>query len=215
MKTKKKINKIGKKKISKKISEKKVPKLKLKKENPIILNKKVLDNKLTPSVKEEISEIKRKILPPSDIKVSVSDSKILKLLDVSHLDELFYLISILEDKEINLFLEHYKKVSSIDSKDEKLDRLIKNSKNRFELLENIRKEIINKMNDEYLELRSKISTLRKKGEDIYIEDITSLNIPHKIRMFDATSKKEDYYKAKKMLENIGKEVELKYSNIKK
>ena len=152
--------------------------------------------------KEKAIKIKKKE------KKRITETKIKKLLNIEHLGELFYLLHLLNAEDIGKFIMHYKE-SKVISKDERVDRIIRNSKDSKDLFELLKKELIEELNEEYAEIRGDISVERKKGKDVYIEDIASMSIPLKIRMFNATSEKRDYYKVKKLLHRINKLIERK------
>ncbi len=131
-------------------------------------------------------------------KIKVTERKIKSLLDVEHLEELLHIMHILKNEDIEIFIKHYKE-AKIKSRDEKIDRIIKNCKNNDDLLDSLKKELIEKLHNEYENLRKDISDKRKIGYDVYIEDVNSMSIPLKIRMFEATSERKDYYKVKKLI----------------
>ncbi len=165
-----------------------------------------VENKADVKIEEKKIEIKNEIR--IDAKLSLDEEKIKEFLDIGHLYELLYLISILKNEEIKNFIEHYKQ-NAIKSRDDKIDRLIRNSKSEKDLILNLKKELTNTLNEDYIDLRKEISIERKKGVDLYIEDITSMSIPLKIRMYSATMKKEDYYKIKKIFEDVRNSIKLK------
>lgn len=144
--------------------------------------------------------------PEEPIEIELTEKKIKTLLDVQHLEELFFLVNLLNDKQIEIFLEHYKKAEISPSPDAKVDTIIKSSKNKIELVNEIKKELVESLKDSRDKIRQKISELRKKGADVFVEDMKSLNIPQKIKLFAATSKKEDFYKIKKTIEEVSIEL---------
>ncbi len=141
---------------------------------------------------------------PSEIKLT--EAKIKTLLDVQHLEELFFLVNLLNDKQIEIFLQHYKKSEIPPSPDAKVDTIVKNSKNKLELVNSIKSELLESLKDSQDKIRQKVSELRKKGADVFIEDLKSLNIAQKIKLFNATAKKEDFYKIKKVHEEVSAEL---------
>ncbi len=143
-------------------------------------------------------------------KLKFTEKKIKSLLDVEHLEELLHIMHILKNEDIEIFIKHYKK-SKIKSRDEKIDKIIKNCKNSHDLLDSLKKELIEELYNEYENLRKEISDKRKIGCDVYIEDVNSMSIPLKIKMFDATSERKDYYKVRKLIKDIKDKLNLKKS----
>ncbi|MFH1801984.1 MAG: hypothetical protein ABH864_00870 [archaeon] len=150
------------------------------------------------------------IIPKKDpYKPSSTDEKIKALLDFDHIEELFYTLNILKDKEIKTFLEHYKKSEIPPSRDKKIDLAIRGSNTDIELKENIRDEIISHLEDEIQELKTRLSTLTKKGKDVYVEHVKLMTAPLKINVFKATAKKEDFYKIKKITSSVDEKIKPK------
>ncbi len=141
-------------------------------------------------------------------KLRLSERKIKSLLGVGHLEELFYLLGILKDDDVNAFIKHYKELK-IKSEDTKVDRIMLGARDSNELLGLLKKELIGLLNEEYDKLKQEISSERKRGADVYIEDISAMTIPLKIKMFSATAKKKDYYKVKKIIATVEKSLKLK------
>jgi len=135
-------------------------------------------------------------------KLRITESKIKQLLDVSHLEELFHILELLNEKQIEKFLNHYKEQKLSNSKDQKIDLILKKSSTRVEILDKLKKQLTDSVKSEYEDARREISFLRKKGLDVYVEDLKSMKIPLKMRMFNATSSKKDFYAIKKVLEEV-------------
>lgn len=165
-------------------------------------------------VPENKSE-KIKIAPEKIKNLSITEAKIKKMLSVEHLEELFHILNLLDDKQISLFLQHYKNSEIEKSKDQKIDTLIKSAKDDHELLESLKKELSLQLSEELEKLKANISELTKKGIDTYIESIKTLSIKSKVRMFLATGKKEDFYKVKKMLFSLDESLKPKREELKK
>jgi len=132
-------------------------------------------------------------------KPTLSDAKIKKLLDFEHIEELYFLLGILSDKDIDTFIAHYKGATVGPTREARLDTLIKNAAKSYDLAHAIRDELAKRLLDEYDEIRGEMRVYRKKGIDVFVEDVVSMQIPLKVRLFKATGKKEDFYKVKKML----------------
>jgi len=135
-------------------------------------------------------------------KLKITESKIKQLLDLSHLEELFHILELLNDKQIEKFIEHYNGQKVSNSKDPKIDLILKKSSTKIEILDKLKKQLTDSVQGEYADARREISFLRKKGIDVYVEDLKSMKVPLKIRMFNATSSKKDYYAIKKILEEV-------------
>ncbi|GBE20010.1 hypothetical protein BMS3Abin17_00742 [archaeon BMS3Abin17] len=132
----------------------------------------------------------------------ITESKIKKLLNFEHIEELFHLLHILNDEQVELFIEHYKNQEREQLVDKKIDAMINKSRTKYELMNNLRAELINSLNLEYRDLKERISSLRKKGKDTYIEDIKVMSLPPKIKLFNATNDKQDFYKIKKITSEV-------------
>ncbi len=142
-------------------------------------------------------------------RIRITESKIKKLLDFDHLEELFHVINLLTDSQVEEFIKHYKNSEIAGSKDKKIDSIFKKSKTKKDLIDSLKKELINSLKAEYNDLKEKISSQRKKGYDVYIEDLKSMSIPLKIKMFNATSEKNDFYKIKKIIHEVKESLEYK------
>ncbi len=137
----------------------------------------------------------------------ITESRIKKLLDFEHLEELFHVLNMLNDKQVESFIKHYK-ASKDKTKDKKIDKIIKESSSRKELIEKIKDELVAMLNSEYALLKEEISSKRKSGKDVYIEDLKLMSVPGKIKMFNATSDKKDFYSAKKILHEVRESLKL-------
>ena len=72
--------------------------------------------------------------------------------------------------------------------------------------EKIEKEL-QELNDEFLELKTKIGVLRKKGKDPFSAEINSLDFNPKLKMAKATYEKEDIHELRGLLDEIKSELE--------
>jgi len=182
----------------------------------------VKDSKLKVKKKKEVpmppAEYKRittdkkpeiKISSEERKKLRMTEAKIKKMLDVAHLEELFHILNLLNDKQISLFIQHYKNSEIEKTSDQKLDLLIKNSENYNDLLEALKKELVAKLSDELIDVKATISDVLKGGVDAYVETVKAMSIPLKIRIFEATGSKDDYYKVKKILHSLEESLEPK------
>lgn len=149
--------------------------------------------------------------------LKITEKKIKKLLDFEHLEELYFILHLLNDKQIESFINHYKNFKIKNSKDQKIDALIKRSKTSSELFDLVKLELIKSKKEEYIKIKQEISGLRKKGFDVYIEDIKLMSVPLKIKIFDATSDKKDLYRINKIIIDIessltSKKIEIENNN---
>lgn len=134
--------------------------------------------------------------------LKITEKKIKKLLDFKHLEELYFILHLLNNKQIESFINHYKNSKIKNSKDQKIDALIKRSRTSSELFNSVKLELIKSKKEEYIKIKQEISSLRKKGLDVYIEDIKLMSVPLKIKIFDATSDKKDLYRINKIIIDI-------------
>ncbi|RMD66888.1 hypothetical protein D6817_03105 [Candidatus Pacearchaeota archaeon] len=141
--------------------------------------------------------------------LNLSDARIRQLLNFEHVEELFHIITLMNEKQTERFLEHYKQTPSLSARDRSLDRAIRTSRNHAELERNVLRAVVEHLNSEREALASQMSELRKQGIDTYIEELKLMKLKHKISLFHATGKKEDYYKAKKLIFEIGEELRAK------
>lgn len=168
-----------------------------------IKNTKKISDEQAKKTSEELEKIKKEREKPKETyKPSSTDEKIKALLDFDHIEELFYTLSILKDKEVKLFLEHYKNKEIPPTKDNKIDLIIRNSDNHHELRDNVRDEIATSVDEEIQDIKSRMSTLAKKGKDTYVEMMKLLQAPLKLKIFKATGNKDDFYKAKKIISGV-------------
>lgn len=126
-----------------------------------------------------------------------------KLAKLGNIEEFYFLIGILNPKEIEKFILHYKKKHhEIDEKHKVIDAILLRSKNMKELMESTREALAKSLEMEYENIKMKISGLRKKGVEMNIEGLKIMNIPQKIKMFEATFEKKDYYKVKQIMHEV-------------
>lgn len=118
---------------------------------------------------------------------------------LSDADDLFYFVSILDKNTIEQFLAHY---NGGAKKNAEIDDILKKSKTAEELIDKLKKKITSKLTDEYQSICDEIGKRRKKGIDTYIEELRLISVPPKIKMFESTMDKKDFYKVKKILDDI-------------
>jgi len=67
---------------------------------------------------------------------------------------------------------------------------------------------IEKLNETFLDLKNRASEVRKQGKDTFMLDITMIDFLPKLKMAKNTYDKKDLLVAKKIIENIKKELEI-------
>ncbi len=75
-----------------------------------------------------------------------------------------------------------------------------------EIKEDIKERIFDGLEEEYNDLRYRISGLRKKGEDVDFIDFRVLRFPLKLELFKAEFDKDNYGVVKGILEEANKEL---------
>ncbi|PIN89821.1 hypothetical protein COU60_02745 [Candidatus Pacearchaeota archaeon CG10_big_fil_rev_8_21_14_0_10_34_76] len=120
---------------------------------------------------------------------------------LSDSEELLYLISILDKREIDTFLGHYSK-SKIKTKNKKLNQMLKKANNSEKLLKSLKKHIISSINERYSSIIKELKKKKKEKKETSIEQLKLIVIPSKIKLFESTFDKKDFYKIKRTLDEI-------------
>jgi hypothetical protein len=144
--------------------------------------------------------------PRKKRKIIITEEKIKQLLDFKHIEELFYLIHILNHPQVEIFLKHYKESQPRKTIDKKLDAMIRKSETKEELVNLLKRELTASLDLEYRKITQKIAAAEKNGHDPYIEKLKAESIPSRIKLFSSTAAKEDYYRVKKVLLDIENEL---------
>ncbi len=139
-------------------------------------------------------------------KTFLSEKKLNHLLKIGDVEEFYYLANILKENEIEAFIEHYK-LKKPNPKENRISAMIHRAKTPSELLDIVKSESANHLKERYDDLKKLISEKRKKGKDVYVPDIKLMSVPLKIKIYLATMEKKDFYKVKKMLDDIQAELE--------
>jgi hypothetical protein len=95
------------------------------------------------------------------------------------------------------FLAWLREITGINYKEE-----LYKIKKREDLIKLLKENLVESLKEEYLEIKKKISELRKKGKDVKLIDIRATNIPSKIQMAEATLEEKDVENAKSMIKEI-------------
>jgi hypothetical protein len=74
------------------------------------------------------------------------------------------------------------------------------------LLEELKKEIVVQLTEEYNEIYQKVSTYIRQGNDLFIEELKLMKIPLKTKIFGVTGDKKDFYCVKKIIDTIKKDL---------
>ncbi len=150
----------------------------------------------SPKKKAVKAHTKRKYTP------SLTDTKIKKLLTISHIEELYFLLNTLSDTDIERFIKHYQASEIAHAKEPRVDAMVSQAENSHMLRKQVQKELATQLLEEYETIKGDISTYRKNGIDTYLESLKLMSVPLKVKMFTATTSKEDFYKVKKILETV-------------
>ena len=151
----------------------------------------------------KIKREKRVIKPKSG---NMSDTKIKKFLDFKHIEELFLMLNLLNEVELTKFIAHYKEARHSLKIDKKIDKIILHAQTSQELLNELKNEIVILLRKEHEDIHQEISTLRKRGRDMFIEDLKLMKISPKIRLFEVTGSKSDFYAVKKIIDSLQKSI---------
>lgn len=132
-----------------------------------------------------------------------------EIITVSTFEELFSLIEDEDARSILNFLNEEK-----PSFMEKLF-FLKNFHSKEEILVLLKGGASEYLASEYASLKSRLSSLRKKGEDVIYLDLKSKSIPLKIKMFEASFAKKDFDYAVSLIHLLDKglkDLESRYSS---
>lgn len=133
-------------------------------------------------------------------KVKINETRLKQLIKIEDIEEFYYFISIIDEEQTNKFIAHYKKNKEKNAN--KISKIVHNAISKKELVTTLQQEIIAHLRERYENLTSKITEERKKGKDVSYEWIKSMSIPLKIKMYEATLTKKDFYKIKKLLDDL-------------
>ncbi|MBW6442810.1 hypothetical protein K0A97_03485, partial [Patescibacteria group bacterium] len=173
-------------------------------------NKKEKEGENKKAQKKEMKDIdtKAKSIGVKKFKKSESERKFDRLIEIGSLEELNYLVSVLSPKEIDKFIDHYKQMKhSGNIENKKTYKVVTGSKDYRGLIKNLKSGLGEDLSKEYELLKGEISGLRKRGEDVLIEDLKLTSVPFKIKLFLATADKKDLYKVKKIFEDVKADLE--------
>ena len=161
--------------------------------------------------KEKSLTVEYKSLVPKKVKVktTISPGQIQRILNTGHADDLYITLKLLDEYQILKIITYFKKHHTKMHKKKDLAKIIVSSKTRADLLTNIKNYLVSGIKKDYEELKQQASSLRKKGKDMLIEELKIMSIPSKIRFFEATEDKHDFYVAKNLVDKIKQEISVK------
>lgn len=154
---------------------------------------------------DEIVNALKKIEPKQDsanlakiqlLNKPISEDKSLLRLKVSNFEDIYRFLGNSEISDIVHYFES-NNIGLVNQRDN--ERKISSSAD-FE--NSIKNKIINFLNNQYLDLRDKVSELRKKGKDMNDAEFILLSVPLKIRLFSANFSKKDFDLVIKKIESI-------------
>lgn len=152
----------------------------------------------------QTKKIKNKQEESEEVYEEKEDSRedIKHFLDFKHIEELYMNVKLLNEKQSRDFIAHHKSSSS----NKAISRIISEAKDKEDLVNKVKEELVLALKKEYDELYQKISSMRKRGIDLLVEELRLMTIPNKIRLFKATNEKKDYFTIKKIFEQIEKDL---------
>lgn len=134
-------------------------------------------------------------------------AKLDALVMADNLLELYYMVTILKEPELDSFIQHAKTLRL--KTETHFARLLRSVKTSNEFKKELKKEIISSLEEDYESVKSEISSKRKKGFDVQLETIATTAIPAKIKLFAATENKNDYYRVHQKLDQIRQSLQQK------
>jgi hypothetical protein len=146
-------------------------------------------------------------------KVIITEEKIKNLLDFKHIEELFFLVHLLNHSQVEIFLKHYRMSKPRKKIDKKLDSIVRKAATKDNLVSALKTKLVYSLDAEYSRINKEIARAEKSGHDLYVEKLKIESIPNKIRLFNNTANNSDYYKVKRVLfeiENELKKLETEY-----
>lgn len=169
---------------------------------------------MTPRMKQRNKKHKKKVVlgKKREKKVikskseNMPDAKIKKFLDFKHIEELFLMLSLLNEVELTKFIAHYKDARRSLKKNKKIDKIFLHAQTPQELLSELKNEIVLLLRKEHEDIHQEISILRKKRKDMFIEDLRLMKVSPKIRLFEVTGSKSDFYAVKKIIDSLQKSI---------
>lgn len=165
-------------------------------------------------MKKKLKKIKQNIKKNNkrDIKIKLTKNKLKSLTQIESVEDLYYISSLISLNELSKYINHLKdnlKKVNIKKIDESIVRLIKKYKEPLKFITDLNEELIKKLKEDHDKIYSQISEKRKKGIDMLIAELEIMSIPFKIKIFESTLDKKDYYKVKGRIDKLKKILEIK------
>jgi len=124
------------------------------------------------------------------------------LLNSKNAEKLMEIVKKLSDNQIKTILNHY--FESLEGS--KFGAIIKKSKSPNDVTNLLKAETVNSLKLEYERIKNNAAYARRKGKNTKSEELALLSIPHKIKMFEATFDKKDFYRVRDALLLIEKNI---------
>ena len=154
-------------------------------------------------IKQQARLEKKKTVKERKEKVGLITKKHLdELSNVESIEEFYHITELLKDKDFEKFIKHYKEKAI--KKENKVADIIRKAKDKKELIELLKQNIITYLKDKKIELEHAISEKRKKGKDMYIQELQIMAIPLKIKVYEATLQRKDFLRLKHIIDTIEK-----------
>jgi hypothetical protein len=138
-------------------------------------------------------------------KIKLTKNKINSLANIKNIDDIYHITTIVSKNmlmEILLNIKKSLKSLKRNGLDIHIIKIIRQSKDPDTFIKKINEEQIRILTDTHENLRSKASEKRKEGKDTFIADIEMMSLPLKIKIFESTKNKKDFYKIKKLILSI-------------
>ncbi|MFH1801983.1 MAG: hypothetical protein ABH864_00865 [archaeon] len=127
------------------------------------------------------------------------------LLKSNNIEKLIEVIKKLSDNQIQTILKHYFE----NFEESKFGALLQRSKSAGDVTNLLKTETVRGLELEYERLKNNLAVARRQGRNTKNEELALISIPHKIKMFQATFDKKDFYKVRDSLIKIERSLEEK------
>ena len=157
-------------------------------------------------IKKRQSQKRSKIVAPISVKkpFKIEDHHIPHLSRVHDLEEFYFVFDILNQDQSKLLLQHYKQSMHSHKDQEILKNILQKNKDLVQIKESLKKEILIRLTNECKEIAKKIEKDKKQGKDTLVDEFKLQQLPLKIKLFQTTGDKDDYYQVRRILSSITK-----------
>ena len=138
----------------------------------------------------------------------ISEKALKDLSEITTLQEAVTILEKLDLKQISLLIQKHKEYHSQNYKNNEISQIISSTSDPQDLKSKIKEHAIILLNDQLQRIKDEIKSRRKKGEDVELEDIASMKIPLKIKVYSVTGNLEDYNNIKKLIETLKKSLNI-------